>query len=42
LSLEQCGQRMGMSRERVRQIETKAFKKLRNSKDLFELRDLLN
>ncbi len=42
LSLEQCGQRMGMSRERVRQIESKAFKKLRNSKDLFELRDLLN
>ncbi|MBA3858478.1 MAG: RNA polymerase subunit sigma [Cyanobacteria bacterium PR.3.49] len=42
LSLEQCGQRMGMSRERVRQIETKAFKKLRNSKDLFELRELLN
>lgn len=42
LSLEQCGQRMGMSRERVRQIESKAFKKLRNNKDLFELRDLLN
>ncbi|MBS1990408.1 MAG: sigma-70 family RNA polymerase sigma factor [Cyanobacteria bacterium SZAS LIN-3] len=31
LTLDQLGQQMGVSRERVRQIETKAIKKLRNS-----------
>lgn len=37
-SLEQCGNSLGMSRDRVKQIETRAFRKLRESSRIAELR----
>ena len=42
LTLEECGKLMGMSHERVRQIELKAMKKLRNSPHAAEMRAYLN
>jgi RNA polymerase primary sigma factor len=42
LTLEAAGQRLGLSRERVRQLELLALKKLRNSKSVEELKAYLN
>lgn len=41
LTLEQIGQRFGLTRERIRQIEAKALRKIRKSKIAYQLRDLL-
>lgn len=41
LTLKQIGQRFGLTRERIRQIEAGALRKLRNSKFAYKLRDLL-
>lgn len=41
-TLSQAGQVLGISRERARQIEAKAIRKLRNSKATNELRSYLN
>lgn len=41
-TLSQAGQVLGISRERARQIEAKAIRKLRNSKTTNELRSYLN
>lgn len=41
LTLEQIGQRFGLTRERIRQIEAKALSKLRNHKSANQLRDLM-
>ena len=41
LTLEQIGQRFGLTRERIRQIEARAMRKLRKSSNAYELRDLL-
>ena len=41
LTLEQIGQRFGLTRERIRQIEARAMRKLRKSSNTYELRDLL-
>ena len=40
-TLEQVGQHFGVTRERIRQIEAKALKKLRKPKNANQLRDLL-
>jgi RNA polymerase primary sigma factor len=40
-TLEEIGQTMGVTRERIRQIEEMALKKLRHSHDVAELRDYL-
>ena len=40
-TLEQVGQHFGVTRERIRQIEAKALKKLRGPKNAYQLRDLL-
>jgi RNA polymerase primary sigma factor len=37
-SVEQCGQSLGMTRDRVKQIETRAFRKLRASSQIAELK----
>ncbi len=41
-TLAQVGENMGVTRERVRQIESKALKKLRGNPRLQHLRDYLN
>lgn len=41
-TLEQVGQHFGVTRERIRQIEAKALKKLRGPKTAYQLRDLLH
>ena len=41
LTLKQIGQRYGLTRERIRQIEARALRKLRKSKVAYQLRDLL-
>ena len=40
-TLEQIGQHFGLTRERIRQIEEKALRKLRKPKNAYPLRDLL-
>ena len=40
-TLEQIGQHFGLTRERIRQIEEKALRKLRRPKNAYPLRDLL-
>lgn len=40
-TLEQIGQKMGVSRERIRQIESKTLRKLRNPSIYGELKDLV-
>ena len=40
-TLEQVGQHLGVTRERIRQIEAKALKKLREPKTAYQLRDFL-
>jgi RNA polymerase primary sigma factor len=42
MTLKQCAMRLGMSAERVRQIEIKAIKKLRKSEDAEALKAFLN
>ena len=42
MTLEQIGKVMGVTRERVRQIESKAIKKLRASPDFRVLRDFID
>lgn len=41
MTLQQVGEQMGVTRERIRQIEVKALKKLRNSKSLRTLNEAL-
>ncbi|MCA9467520.1 MAG: hypothetical protein KC643_19020, partial [Nitrospira sp.] len=41
-TLEEIGQVFGVTRERIRQVETQALKKLHDSKILAELRSLRN
>jgi len=38
LTYEQIGRRFGVSRERIRQIMLRAFKKLKKSEELLKLR----
>jgi RNA polymerase primary sigma factor len=38
-TLDEIGQRLGISKERVRQIEERAMRKIRGSKDVEQLRD---
>ena len=40
-TLQQVGQHFGVTRERIRQIEAKALKRLRRPKNAYQLRDLL-
>ena len=40
-TLEQVGQHFGVTRERIRQIEAKALRKLRRPKNAYQLRDIL-
>ncbi|HEY9773818.1 MAG TPA: sigma-70 family RNA polymerase sigma factor [Planktothrix sp.] len=42
MTLKQCGSQLGMSAERVRQLELRAMKKLRKSNDVEALREYLN
>jgi RNA polymerase primary sigma factor len=42
LTLKDCGQRLGMSAERVRQLELKAMKKLRKSEQAQALKAFLS
>jgi RNA polymerase primary sigma factor len=41
LTLEECGNIEGTQRERIRQIEAKALRKLRHSQKADQLRDFL-
>ena len=41
LTLEEIGNRLGISRERVRQIQNNALKKLRNSSKTMQLKNYL-
>lgn len=40
-TLDEIGRSMGVTRERVRQIQSRALKKLKNIKDTFHLRDFI-
>jgi RNA polymerase primary sigma factor len=40
LTLQEVGQRLGVTRERIRQIETKALRKLRHPSRSEKLKDL--
>ncbi len=42
LTLKECGQEMGLSRERVRQLENRAIKKLQNNMETMNLKAYLN
>ena len=42
LTLEEVGRRLNVTRERVRQIENRAIKKLRNSPDAEKLSDYID
>jgi len=37
MSLEECGKRLGVCRERIRQVQNKAFRKLKHDSQLFQL-----
>jgi len=41
LTLEQIGQAFGVTRERIRQIEAKALRKMRDHPDVQHMRDYL-
>jgi RNA polymerase sigma factor (sigma-70 family) len=42
LTLQQCGLELGLSRERVRQVENRAIKKLKNNIETMNLKAYLN